>query len=217
MFEIPNKERPLSEIEIGERIKLPTSFGDFEFIPFREISNGMEHMILIKGNPNFSDSVLTRIHSACATGDLFGSLRCDCGQQLKRSLQKIEEEKTGILIYLQQEGRGIGLMEKIKAYKLQENGLDTVDANLQLGHQADERNYLVAAKILHSLNIKKIRLMTNNPAKRKGLEENNIFVENCIPLIIPPNEHNSFYLKTKLNRMGHLLSELNFENYEHEN
>lgn len=214
MFEIQHTSKSTVQLEIGERVKLPTIYGDFEFIPFRETSSGKEDMVLIKGYDETRQPVLVRVHSSCATGDLFGSLRCDCGEQLHQALRSIEAEGCGVLIYLQQEGRGIGLMEKIKAYKLQENNVDTVDANLTLGHQPDERDYKIAAEILKHLNIKQVRLLTNNPAKQKGLEDHGIEVEECVPIRSVPNQHNAFYLKTKQEKMGHLLGQLNLETYE---
>ena len=183
MIEIQHTIKSTIQLEIGERVKLPTIYGDFEFIPFRETSSGKEDMVLIKGCPQIRQTVLLRVHSSCATGDLFGSLRCDCGEQLHQALNPNEAEGCGVLIYLQQEGRGIGLMEKIKAYKLQENAVDTVDTNLKLGHQADKRDYKIAAEILKILNIKQIRLLTNNPEKQKGLEDHGIQVEDRIPIL----------------------------------
>lgn len=159
-----------SIVEEGEEVDMPTEFGHFRLIPFRQKSNGLEHIAIIKGDVSGSEPVLVRVHSSCATGDIFGSLRCDCGEQLHKALRKIEAEGRGAVVYLNQEGRGIGLMEKMKAYKLQEHGMDTIDANICLGHQADERDYGVGAQILRHLGITKMRLMTNNPVKRVGLE-----------------------------------------------
>jgi GTP cyclohydrolase II len=195
----------------GVKVKLPTKYGDFEFIPFQEILSGVEHMVLIKGSLNANDIVLTRIHSACATGDLFGSLKCDCGEQLIQAMKIIEAQGNGLIVYLQQEGRGIGLMNKIKAYKLQENGMDTVDANIHLGFAPDEREYQIGAEILSSLGVKKVKLLTNNPDKIMGLEQNGIQVIERIPLIIKSNQYNVGYLDTKVIRMGHLLNELKSE------
>lgn len=152
--------------------------------------------------------VLLRVHSSCATGDIFGSMRCECGEQLHLAMKMIEKEGRGAIIYLNQEGRGIGLMEKIKAYKLQENGFDTVDANLHLGHKADERDYGVGANILHALGIKKMRLMTNNPVKRIGLEGYGLQVVENVPLEVEPNKYNRFYMHTKKERMGHDLHKI---------
>lgn len=206
-----------SNILWGERVKLPTKYGYFELIPFQERTNGLEHMALIKGNFTSNETILTRIHSACATGDLFGSLRCDCGEQLIESMKLIEKNGNGIILYLQQEGRGIGLMNKMKAYKLQEEGMDTLEANLQLGFAPDERDYEIGAKILDHLGIKKVKLLTNNPDKIIGLEKNGIMVVERIPLIIQPNPCNKYYLDTKESRMGHQLSEEKLENQNYDN
>ncbi|MGB5435820.1 MAG: GTP cyclohydrolase II [Maribacter sp.] len=195
-----------SNIVQGTRVKLPTKYGHFEIIPFLEKENNKEHIVLVKGTIEPEDIVLTRIHSACATGDLFGSLRCDCGEQLDMSLKQIEREGKGLLIYLQQEGRGIGLMNKIKAYKLQEEGYDTVAANVQLGFRPDERNYKVASDILKALGVHKVRLMTNNPDKIVGIESANIEVVERIPIVIRDNRYNRDYLATKQLRMNHLFS-----------
>lgn len=192
-------------ILVGERVKLPTKYGHFELIPFQEKKNGLEHMALVKGHFNTNDIILTRIHSACATGDLFGSLKCDCGEQLIQAIKEIEKKGKGIIIYLQQEGRGIGLMNKMKAYKLQEGGMDTIEANLHLGFLADEREYATAAQILKSLHIKNIKLLTNNPEKITGLTQNGIQIVERIPLLIQPNPFNLKYLSTKKKQMGHLL------------
>lgn len=194
------------EIEIGERVQLPTKYGDFNIIPFKEKGKDCEHMALIKGEFSNDETVLTRIHSACATGDLFGSLRCDCGEQLKKAMKLIEKEGKGIILYLQQEGRGIGLFNKIKAYKLQEEGLDTVDANLKLGFAPDERSYGIASVMLVKLGIRQINLLTNNPAKISGLETGLLKVTKRIPIKIKNNKYNSKYLQTKQARMGHLLN-----------
>ncbi|WP_338357972.1 GTP cyclohydrolase II [Yeosuana marina] len=191
----------------GERVKLPTKYGHFELIPFEEKSSGLEHMALIKGDFTSNDIVLTRIHSACATGDLFGSLKCDCGEQLIQAMKMIEYNGNGVIVYLQQEGRGIGLMNKIKAYKLQEEGMDTIEANVHLGFASDEREYQIGAGILSFLGINKVKLLTNNPDKILGLEEHNIQVVKRIPLIIQSNPFNKHYLDTKEIRMGHQLSE----------
>ena len=194
-----------SIVEKGEEVDMPTQYGHFRLIPFRQKSNGLEHVALIKGNLKGEEPVLVRVHSSCATGDIFGSLRCDCGDQLHKALQMVEKEGRGAVIYLNQEGRGIGLMEKMKAYKLQENGMDTVDANICLGHQADERDYGVGAQILRYLGITKMRLMTNNPVKRVGLEAYGLTVVENVPIEIEPNPYNAFYMKTKKERMGHIL------------
>ncbi len=194
-----------SLVEKGEEVKLPTAYGEFRLIPFRQKSNGLEHIAIIKGDVAGDDPVLVRVHSSCATGDIFGSLRCDCGEQLHQALRMIEKEGRGAVVYLLQEGRGIGLMDKIRAYKLQEQGMDTVEANLHLGHKADERDYGVGAQILHELGIRKMRLMTNNPVKRVGLEGYGLEVVENVPIEIEPNENDRFYLSTKKHRMGHEL------------
>lgn len=194
-----------SPVERGEEVDLPTKFGHFHLIPFRQKDNGLEHIALIKGDVTTDEPVLVRVHSSCATGDIFASQRCECGEQLHKAMEMIEKEGRGAIIYLSQEGRGIGLMEKIKAYKLQENGLDTVDANLHLGHKADERDYGIGASILHNLGIRKMRLMTNNPTKRIGLEGFGLEIVENVPVEIEPNEHNRFYMHTKKERMGHDL------------
>lgn len=192
-------------VERGEEVDLPTAYGHFRLIPFRQKDNGLEHVALIKGDVSDGEPVLVRVHSSCMTGDIFGSMRCECGEQLHLAMQAIEKEGRGAIIYLNQEGRGIGLMDKIKAYKLQENGFDTVDANLHLGHKADERDYGVGANILHSLGIKKMRLMSNNPVKRIGLEGYGIEITENVPLEVEPNEYNAKYMHTKKERMGHIL------------
>lgn len=194
-----------STVEMGEEVNLPTAYGHFRLIPFRHKPTGLEHIALIKGDVTTDEPVLVRVHSSCATGDIFASRRCDCGEQLHRSMQAIEREGRGVVLYLSQEGRGIGLMEKIRAYKLQEEGLDTVDANLHLGHKADERDYGVGAQILHRLGVRKMRLMTNNPKKRIGLEGYGLQVAEIVPIEIEPNDDNRFYMHTKKERMGHKL------------
>ena len=197
--------RTESLIERGEAVKLPTEFGEFMMIPFLQKATGQEHVALIKGEWKDDEPVLVRVHSSCMTGDIFGSMRCECGEQLHKALEMIEKEGKGVLVYLNQEGRGIGLMAKAAAYKLQEEGLDTVDANLHLGYQADERDYGVGAQILRSLDIKNMRLMTNNPKKRIGLESYGLSVVDNVPLEVIPNEINKFYMETKKKRMGHIL------------
>ena len=194
-----------SLIERGQAVKLPTEYGDFKMVPFLQKSNGQEHIALIKGEWEEDEPVLVRVHSSCMTGDIFGSKRCECGEQLHKALQLIEKEGKGVLVYLNQEGRGIGLMAKAEAYKLQEEGLDTVDANLHLGFQADERDYGVGAQILRSLDIKKMRLMSNNPKKRIGLESYGLAVVENVALEVFPNEFNQFYMETKKKKMGHIL------------
>jgi 3,4-dihydroxy 2-butanone 4-phosphate synthase/GTP cyclohydrolase II len=197
-----------SLIERGEMVHLPTEYGNFIMIPFLQKSNGLEHVALMKGEWKEEEPILVRVHSSCVTGDIFGSLRCECGEQLHKALQLIEKEGKGVLVYLNQEGRGIGLMAKAAAYKLQENGLDTVDANLHLGYRADERDYGVGAQILRSLGVTNMRLMTNNPKKRIGLESYGLRVVENVPLEIKPNQYNKFYMETKKNRMGHILHNL---------
>ena len=196
-----------SLVEQGVEVDMPTEYGHFRLIPFRQRSNGLEHIAIIKGDiaSDPDTPVLTRVHSSCATGDIFGSCRCDCGEQLHRALRMIEKEGRGAVIYLNQEGRGIGLMDKIKAYKLQEEGLDTVEANIHLGHRADERDYGVGAQILNLLGIKKMRLMTNNPVKRIGLEGYGLEIVENVPIEVTPNKYNRFYMHTKKERMGHDL------------
>ena len=200
--------RTESIVERGEEVAMPTQWGDFRLIPFKQKSNGLEHIALIKGDVADGQPVLVRVHSSCATGDIFGSMRCECGEQLHKAMELIEKEGRGVVVYLNQEGRGIGLMEKIRAYKLQEEGLDTVEANLHLGHQADERDYGVGAQILQQLGIEQMRLLSNNPIKRVGLEGYGLEVVETLPLEIQPNEHNAFYMQTKKDRMGHVLPHL---------
>ena len=194
-----------SLIEVGSRVDMPTRYGHFQLIPFRQKSNGLEHMALIKGEWAEDEPVLVRVHSSCATGDILGSLRCDCGEQLHKSLQMIEKEGKGVVVYMQQEGRGIGLMNKIAAYKLQEEGLDTVEANVHLGFKPDERDYGCGAQMLRYLGIHKMRLMTNNPTKRVGLVAYGLEIVENVPIEVTPNEYDYRYLKTKKERMGHTL------------
>lgn len=197
-----------SIVEMGEEVHMPTSRGNFHLIPFRQVSNGLEHIALIKGDVTQGNPVLVRMHSSCATGDIFGSCRCECGEQLHKAMDMIEKEGCGVVVYLNQEGRGIGLMDKMKAYKLQEQGLDTVDANLHLGHNADERDYGVGAQILRHIGVNKMRLLTNNPVKRIGLEAYGLEVVETVPIEVVPNQYNKFYLETKKKRMGHTLKNL---------
>lgn len=197
--------RKESSIEVGEEVDLPTIYGHFRLIPFRQTSNGLEHMALIKGEWKDDEPILVRVHSSCATGDILGSMRCDCGEQLHKSMQMIEKEGKGVVIYMQQEGRGIGLMNKIAAYKLQEQGLDTVDANVHLGFKPDERDYGCGAQMLRHLNIHKMRLMTNNPTKRVGLEAYGLEIVENVPIEVTPNRYDIKYLRTKRDRMGHQL------------
>ena len=192
-------------IEVGVEVDLPTIYGHFRLIPFRQTSNGQEHMAIIKGHWDEGESVLVRVHSSCATGDILGSLRCDCGEQLHRSMEMIDKEGKGAVIYMQQEGRGIGLMNKMVAYKLQEQGYDTVDANVHLGFKPDERDYGCGAQMLRHLGIHKMRLMTNNPTKRVGLEAYGLEIVENVPIEIKPNEYDKKYLETKRDRMGHTL------------
>lgn len=198
----------------GEKAKLPTKYGTFAVIPFIQKSNRLEHLAIIKGTWNREDEVMVRVHSSCMTGDIFGSYRCDCGSQLHEAMRMIDQAGQGVIIYLNQEGRGIGLFNKIKAYNLQEKGRDTVEANLDLGFEEDERDYGVGASILHELGLGRIQLITNNPVKRAGLEGYGITIVKNIPLNIPPNEHNQFYLKTKKNKMGHLLELLEDKDFK---
>lgn len=194
-----------SLIEVGDEVDMPTIYGNFKLIPFRQQSNGMEHFALVKGTWQEQEPVLVRVHSSCATGDILGSKRCDCGEQLHKAMQMIEEAGKGVVIYMQQEGRGIGLMNKIAAYKLQEEGYDTVDANVHLGFKPDERDYGCGAQMLRHLHVHKMRLLTNNPVKRVGLEAYGLEIVENVPIEVSPNPYNVRYLKTKRDRMGHLL------------
>jgi len=195
-----------SIVEMGEQVKLPTEYGDFDFIPFRQISNGLEHAALVKGMWTKDEPVLVRVHSSCFTGDIFGSKRCDCGPQLHKAMQMVNEAGKGAIIYLNQEGRGIGLINKIRTYKLQEQGRDTVEANIELGFREDERDYGIGANIMRGIGLGKVKLISNNPVKRAGLEGYGITIVEAVPLVIPPNPFNSFYLETKATKMGHNLS-----------
>lgn len=194
-----------SLVERGEEVSMPTDHGNFRLIPFRQKSNGLEHVVLFKGKWEPGEPLLVRVHSSCVTGDIFGSQRCDCGEQLHRSMELVEKEGKGMILYLNQEGRGIGLMAKIAAYKLQEEGYDTVDANVHLGYDPDERDYGVGAQILRSLGVTKIRLITNNPIKRVGLEAYGLEIVENVPMEIQPNANNERYLRTKKERMDHRL------------
>ena len=194
-----------SLVEKGVEADMPTEYGHFRIIPFRQKSNGLEHVALFVGEWDKDEPVLVRMHSSCVTGDIFGSKRCDCGDQLHKSMELISKEGKGVVVYLNQEGRGIGLMNKIAAYKLQEEGLDTVDANIHLGFDPDERDYGVGAQILRELGVGKIRLLTNNPVKRVGLEGYGLEIVENVPIEICPNEYNERYLHTKKDRMGHTL------------
>ena len=195
-------------VERGEEVDMPTQYGHFKLIPFRQINTDVEHIALIKGTWEPDEPVLVRVHSSCMTGDIFGSMRCDCGEQLHLAMQMIDKEGKGVVLYMSQEGRGIGLMNKIKAYKLQENGLDTVEANLHLGFKADERDYGVGANILHELGVRNMRLITNNPMKRIGLEGYDLKIVENVPVEVAPNQYNRFYMHTKKARMGHVLNKV---------
>ena len=197
-----------SIVEKGVEVDMPTEYGHFHLIPFRQKSNGLEHVALIKGTWEPDEAILVRVHSSCATGDIFGSNRCECGEQLHKAMREIEKEGKGVIVYMNQEGRGIGLMAKMAAYKLQEQGLDTVDANLHLGFKADERDYGVGASILREIGVSKMRLMTNNPIKRIGLEAYGLEIVENIPIEVEPNKYNAFYMKTKKERMGHNLKKI---------
>jgi len=199
-----------SLIERGEEVFLPTKHGNFRIIPFKQLSNGVEHIALIKGEWAADEPVLVRVHSSCMSGDIFGSKRCECGEQLDFAMDMIEKEGKGVVVYMQQEGRGIGLMNKIAAYKLQDQGMDTIDANIHLGFDADERDYGVGAQILRSLGVSKMRLITNNPIKRVGIEGFNLEVVSTVNIEIEPNEYNQAYLKTKRDRMGHFLQKFKY-------
>ena len=194
-----------SLVDKGEEVDMPTAHGHFRLIPFRQKSNGLEHIALIKGEWNEDEPILVRVHSSCMTGDIFGSQRCDCGAQLHQAMKLIDEAGKGVIVYLNQEGRGIGLMNKMRAYKLQEEGMDTVDANLCLGFKADERDYGVGAEILRQVGVHKMRLITNNPVKRIGLESYGLTITENVGIEIEPNSYNSRYLHTKAERMGHTL------------
>jgi len=197
--------RQESLVERGVEADMPTADGHFHIIPFRQKSNGLEHVVLYKGEWREDEPILVRMHSSCMTGDIFGSQRCDCGEQLHKAMRMIEKEGKGLIVYLSQEGRGIGLMNKIAAYKLQEQGDDTVDANIHLGFQPDEREYGVGAQILREMGVGKLRLITNNPVKRVGLESYGLTIVENVPIVVEPNDYNRRYLETKRTRMGHKL------------
>ena len=192
----------------GSEVHLPTQYGDFRLIPFRQQSNGKEHIALIKGEWQADEPILVRVHSSCMTGDIFGSMRCECGEQLHKAMQTIDKEGKGVIVYLNQEGRGIGLMAKIEAYRLQEQGLDTVDANVHLGFKPDERDYGCGAQMLRHLGVHKMRLMTNNPTKRVGLEAYGLEIVENVPIEVSPNQYDYRYLRTKKERMGHELKKV---------
>jgi 3,4-dihydroxy 2-butanone 4-phosphate synthase/GTP cyclohydrolase II len=202
-----HSEQPLNNVlvERGETVNLPTEYGDFMLTPFRELTTGLEHVALVKGEWEKDEPVLCRVHSSCMTGDIFGSKRCECGEQLHKAMQMVEREGKGVIVYMNQEGRGIGLMNKIRAYKLQEQGEDTVEANIHLGFQPDERDYGVGAQILQMLGARKLRLMTNNPIKRIGLESFGIEIVENIPIEVTPNPYNLRYMQTKKEKMHHNL------------
>ena len=192
-------------VERGETVSLPTEYGDFMLTPFRQLNNGLEHIALVKGEWSEDEPVLCRVHSSCMTGDIFGSKRCECGEQLHKAMQMVEKEGKGVIVYMNQEGRGIGLMNKIRAYKLQEQGEDTVEANIHLGFQPDQRDYGVGVQILQILGARKLRLMTNNPVKRIGLESFGIEIVENIPIEVTPNPYNLRYMQTKKEKMHHNL------------
>ena len=192
-------------VEQGDEVDMPTEYGHFRLIPFRQKSNRLEHVALIKGTWEPDEPIMVRVHSSCVTGDIFGSARCDCGELLHKAMRLIEQEGKGVVLYLNQEGRGIGLMAKIAAYKLQEQGYDTVDANIHLGYDPDERDYGVGAQILNLIGVRKMRLLTNNPVKRVGLEAYGLEITENVPIEVQPNQYNKRYLETKKERMGHNL------------
>ena len=193
-------------VERGETVQLPTAYGEFMLTPFKQLTTGLEHIVLTKGEWKDDEPILCRVHSSCMTGDIFGSMRCECGEQLHKSMEMVEKEGKGIIVYLNQEGRGIGLMNKIRAYKLQEQGDDTVEANVHLGFQPDERDYGVGAQILQLMGARKLRLMTNNPVKRVGLESFGIEIVENLPIEIAPNPYNLRYMRTKKEKMYHNLN-----------
>ncbi len=203
---IEHRRRTEKLIKRVAHTTLPTDYGDFALFAYKTHIDEGQHIALVKGTIGPDDDVLVRVHSECLTGDVFGSLRCDCGKQLQEAMRMISAEGKGILLYLRQEGRGIGLINKIKAYQLQDSGLDTVEANIHLGFQADPREYGIGAQMLTDLGVKRMRLITNNPSKRVGIEAHGLEVTGRVPLIIPQNDRNAKYLKTKKEKLGHLLS-----------
>ena len=202
---VAHRMRTESLVERQVRVQLPTAHGDFELIAFRQTNTGEEHLALVKGEWRADEPVLVRVHSSCVTGDIFGSCRCDCGPQLHRAMEMIDAAGKGVIVYMQQEGRGIGLINKLKAYKLQEEGADTVEANVMLGFDMDARDYGVGAQILHELGVRKMRLLTNNPRKRTGLIGYGLEIVENVAIEIAANPHNERYLRTKKNKLGHLL------------
>jgi 3,4-dihydroxy 2-butanone 4-phosphate synthase/GTP cyclohydrolase II len=192
-------------IERQVTVKMPTEWGDFDLVAYKQITDGTDHLALVKGTWEKDEPVLVRVHSSCVTGDIFGSCRCDCGPQLHKAMEMIEKEGKGVIVYMNQEGRGIGLLNKLKAYKLQEEGKDTVEANIELGFKSDERDYGIGAQILRDLGVSKMRLMTNNPKKRTGLIGYGLEIVETVPLEIKSNQHNKFYLQTKRDKLGHQL------------
>lgn len=196
-----------SLIERQVEVKLPTEHGNFELVAYKQITTGQEHLALIKGTWTKEEPVLVRVHSSCITGDIFGSCRCDCGPQLHAAMEMIEKEGKGVIVYMNQEGRGIGLLNKLRAYKLQEQGLDTVEANIKLGFEGDERDYGVGAQIIRDLGITKMRLMTNNPKKRAGLIGYGLEITDVVPIEVVGNKHNESYLITKRDKMGHTIKQ----------
>jgi 3,4-dihydroxy 2-butanone 4-phosphate synthase / GTP cyclohydrolase II len=204
-YRLKNESLITEEVEV----KLPTDFGDFKLKAFKQITNNQLHLAIYKGSWTKDENILVRVHSSCVTGDIFGSCRCDCGPQLHAALEQIESEGKGILVYMNQEGRGIGLLNKLKAYEIQETGKDTVEANIELGFNADHRDYGVGAQILRAMNVSKVRLLSNNPKKRVGLIGYGIEMVDSVPIEIKSNQHNKFYLETKRDKMGHTLKNLN--------
>jgi 3,4-dihydroxy 2-butanone 4-phosphate synthase/GTP cyclohydrolase II len=198
--------RAESLIEKIIAVDLPTQWGDFKLTAFRQKLSGQEHLAISKGNWKESEPILVRVHSSCMTGDIFGSCRCDCGEQLHTAMEMIEKEGKGLLVYMNQEGRGIGLLNKLKAYKLQEEGMDTVEANIKLGFRMDERDYGIGAQIIRNMGVTKMRLISNNPKKRTGLEGYQLEITDTVPLHIKPGKHNENYLRTKKEKMGHSLN-----------